>query len=154
LAYGLLYLGKNMLNERRSFVQWMLGGGLGASILSFLYPAIRFVQPPRAAEASVNEAPAGKASDLKPNTGKIVKFGARPVLLVRIGDSEFKAFSAICTHLNCTVQFNEEKRQIWCACHNGYYDLNGHVVSGPPPKPLDEYSVHLRAEEVIISRNA
>jgi Rieske Fe-S protein len=56
--------------------------------------------------------------------------------------------------LNCTVQFNESKQLIWCACHNGYYDLNGHVVSGPPPRPLEEYVVHIKAEEVIISRRA
>ena len=143
-----------MQDGRRSFVQWILGGGFSASILSFLYPTIRFMKPPQVAEASVNEAPAGKVGDLKPNTAKIVKFGTRPVLLLRVSETEWKACSAVCTHLNCTVQFNETKRLIWCACHNGYYDINGHVVSGPPPKPLEEYVVHLRAEEVIISRRA
>ena len=132
-------------------MQWILGGGFGASILSFLYPAIRFVKPPQVAEASVNEAPAGKIGDLRPNTAKIVKFGTRPVLLMRVSEAEY---SAVCTHLNCTVQFNESKQLIWCACHNGYYDLNGHVVSGPPPRPLEEYVVHIKAEEVIISRRA
>jgi cytochrome b6-f complex iron-sulfur subunit len=143
-----------MQNGRRSFAQWMLGGGFSASILSFIYPAIRFLNPPQAQEASVNEAPAGKLGDLKPNTAKIVKFGTRPVLLVRVSETEWKAYSAVCTHLNCTVQFDEAKRLIWCACHNGLYDLNGQVVSGPPPKPLEEYIVHLKAEEVIVSRRA
>ena len=143
-----------MPEGRRSFVQWMLGGGLGASILSFLYPAFRFLKPPQTGEASVNEAPAGKVGDLKPNSAKIIKFGTRPVLLVRRGESDWKAFSAVCSHLNCTVQFQEEKSQIWCACHNGFYDLNGHVVSGPPPRPLEEYTVHLKADEVIVSRRA
>jgi Rieske Fe-S protein len=141
-----------MENGRRSFVRWILGGGFCSSILSFLYPAIRFLKPPQAAEAIVNEAPAGKIGDLRPNTAKIVRFGTRPILLTRISETEWKAYSAVCTHLNCTVQFHEAKRQIWCACHNGYYDLNGQVVSGPPPKPLEEYLVRIRAEEVIISR--
>jgi Rieske Fe-S protein len=141
-----------MEDGRRSFVQWILGGGLCASIVSFLYPAFRFLKPPQVAEASVNEAPAGKISDLKPNTAKIVKFGTRPVLLTRVSETEWKAYSAVCTHLNCTVQFQEAKQLIWCACHNGYYDLNGQVVSGPPPKPLEEYVVRFKAEEVIISR--
>jgi len=139
---------------RRSLVQWMLGGGFTASILSFVYPAIRFLNPPKMTEASVNEAPGGKSSDLKPNTAKIIKFGSSPVLLMRLSDSEWKAYSAVCTHLNCTVQFNEAKRMIWCACHNGYYDLNGHVASCPPPKSLTEYVVHVRGDEVIISRQA
>ena len=141
-----------MQDGRRSFVQWMLGGGFTASILSFLYPAIRFLDPPKTAEASVNEAPGGKTSDLKPNSAKIVKFGSAPVLLLRVNETEWKAYSAVCTHLNCTVQFNDAKQMIWCACHNGYYDLHGRVASGPPPRPLKEYTVHIRAEEVIISR--
>ena len=77
---------------------------------------------------------AGKIQDFKPNTGKIVKFGSKPALLVRAGENDWKAFSAVCTHLNCTVQFRDATQQIWCACHNGVYDLNGKVVSGPPPR--------------------
>ena len=138
--------------ERRSIVGWFLGGGFTASILSFLYPAIRFMNPPPIPEAAVNEVSAGKVQDFKPNSGKIVKFGSRPVLLIRVSDTEWKAFSAICTHLNCTVQFQQSSHQIWCACHNGFYNLNGQVVSGPPPRPLDEYAVHIRGEEVVISR--
>ena len=143
-----------MQEARRSFVQWLLGGGFSASILSFLYPAFRFLRPPPSAEASVNEVPAGKIGDFKLNTAKIIKFGAHPVLLIRLGETEWKAYSAVCSHLNCTVQFHEEKRQIWCACHNGFYDINGQVVSGPPPRPLEAYGVHLKGEEIIVSRRA
>jgi len=143
-----------MQQPRRSLLRWLLGGGFTASVVSFLYPAIRFMNPPDVPEASVNEVAAGKVQDLKPNSGKIVKFGSRPALLVRVGDTEWRAFSAICTHLNCTVQFQEPNRQIWCACHNGYYDLSGKVVSGPPPAPLEEYAVRVRGDEVVISRRA
>jgi len=112
------------------------------------------MSPPEMPEASVNEVSAGKVQDLRPNNGKIVKFGSLPVLLIRTSESEWRAFSAVCTHLNCTVQYRESSRQIWCACHNGLYNLNGQVVSGPPPRPLDEYAVHIRGEEVVISRRA
>jgi cytochrome b6-f complex iron-sulfur subunit len=131
-----------------------LGGGFAASIVSFLFPAFRFMNPPSVPEAAVNEASAGKVGDLKPNSGRIVKFGTRPVLLIRAGDTEWRAFSAVCTHLNCTVQYQESGRQIWCACHNGLYDMNGRVISGPPPKPLEEYAVHVRGEEVVIARRS
>lgn len=137
---------------RRDLLRWLLGGGFTASVVSFLYPAFRFMNPPAVPEAVVNEAAAGKAQDFKPNSGKVVKFGSRPVLLVRVSEAEWRAFSATCTHLNCTVQYREDSRQIWCACHNGYYDLNGRVVSGPPPRPLEEYAVHVRGEEVVIAR--
>ena len=141
-----------MPQERRSLLRGLLGGGFTASVLSFLYPAIKFMNPPLVPEASTNEVSAGKVQSLKPNSGKIVKFGSRPALLVRVNETEWRAFSAICTHLNCTVQFQDSTQQIWCACHNGYYDLNGKVVSGPPPRPLEEYAVHIRGEDVVITR--
>lgn len=141
-----------MAHNRRSIVRWLLGSGFTASILSFIYPAIRFMNPPAVPEAAVNEAPAGTVPDLKPNTARIVRFGSRPVLLIRASETEWRAFSAVCTHLNCTVQYREAERQIWCACHNGFYDLNGRVLSGPPPRPLEEYAVRIRGEEVIVAR--
>ena len=141
-----------MPQERRTLLRWLLGGGFTASVVSFLYPAVKFMNPPTVPEASTNEVSAGKVQDLKPNSGKIVKFGSRPALLIHVSDTEWRAYSAICTHLNCTVQFQDSTRQIWCACHNGFYDLNGKVVSGPPPRPLEEYAVHIRGEDVVITR--
>ena len=143
-----------MDRPRRGFLQWLLGGGLAASLGSFFYPAFRFLIPPSVPEAAVNEVSAGKVTDLRPNSAKMVKFGSKPVLLIRTGETEWRAYSGICTHLNCTVQFQEASHQIWCACHNGFYDLNGKVVSGPPPKPLEEYTVRIRGEEVFVTRQA
>ena len=143
-----------MAHQRRTLMGWLLGGGFAASFASVVYPALRFINPPEVSEAAVNEVPAGKVQDLKPNSGKIIRFGNRPALLVRVGENEWRAFSAVCTHLNCTVQYQDSSRQIWCACHNGLYDLNGKVVSGPPPAPLEEYAVKVRGEELVISRRA
>jgi Rieske Fe-S protein len=143
-----------MIESRRGLISTLLGSGFAASLAAFLYPVFRFMNPPAVSEASVNEAPGGKVQDLKPNAAKIVKFGSRPVILVRVSEAQWRAFSAVCTHLNCTVQYQDQRRQIWCACHNGFYDLNGSVVSGPPPKALEEYVVRVRGEEVVISRRA
>ena len=140
--------------DRRTALSWLLGTTVAASLASFFYPVARFLNPPKVAEASVNEVAAGKVSDLKPNSGKIIKFGNKPALLVRVNETDWKAFSAVCTHLNCTVQYQEGRREIWCACHNGTYDLEGRVASGPPPKPLEELAVKIRGEEVVISRRA
>jgi Rieske Fe-S protein len=143
-----------MEQARRSLLRWLLGCGFSASIISFLYPAFKFMSPPDVPEASVDEVSAGKVQDLGQNQGNIVKFGNLPVLLIHTSGGEWRAFSAVCTHLNCTVQYRESSRQIWCACHNGLYNLNGQVVSGPPPRPLNEFSVHIRGDEVVISRRA
>ncbi|MEK7407627.1 MAG: Rieske (2Fe-2S) protein [Acidobacteriota bacterium] len=133
-------------------VRWLLGGGISASLGAFLYPVIRFMNPPAVPEATVNEVVAGKTQDLLPNSGKLVKFGSKPVLLIRVNETEWRAYTGICTHLNCTVQFQAASQQIWCACHNGFYDLNGKVVSGPPPRPLEEFAVRVRGNDLVISR--
>ena len=141
-----------MKELRRSFVFWIFGGGFIASLISFLYPLVRFLNPPAVSEASVNEVVDGKVEELLPNSGKIVKFGTQPVLLVRLTQTEWRAFSAVCTHLGCIVQYDPSRQLIWCACHNGQYDLNGKVIAGPPPAPLQPYAVHVRGDELVISR--
>ena len=137
---------------RRGLIRLLLGSGFSASILSFFYPALKFMMPPAIAESAVNQVSAGKVADLKPNTARVFRFGSRPALLVRTPSGEFRAFSAVCTHLNCTVQYSDQSRQIWCACHNGQFDLNGKVVGGPPPKPLEQFTAHVQGDEVIVTR--
>jgi cytochrome b6-f complex iron-sulfur subunit len=137
---------------RRRLVQMVLGGGLFTSIISAIYPVLRYLIPPPVADLGGDEVVAGKVADLKPNGSKIVRFGTRPALLVMTGEGEYRALSAVCTHLSCTVQYRNDLHQVWCACHNGQYDLNGRNISGPPPRPLEAYQVHVRGDEIVISR--
>ena len=137
---------------RRRFLGAVLGGGLLASFISFFYPVLRYLVPPAVTDMGGDSVVAGRVGDLKPNSSKIFRFGARPGLLVMTSDGQYKAMSATCTHLSCTVQYRSELRQVWCACHNGLYDLAGRNVSGPPPRPLEGYQVHVRGDEIIVSR--
>ena len=143
----------DMQTERRGLIRWLLGGGFVISLSSFLYPVFRFLNPPQVSEAAVNQVAAGKVEELKPNSSKIVKFGDNPVLLIRVNPTEWRAFSAVCTHLSCIVQYEPERTRIWCACHNGGHNLQGQVVSGPPPRPLQAYTVHIREDDVVITQN-
>ena len=137
---------------RRGFIEVLLGGGLIASLVSFLYPALRYLVPPTVTNLGGDEVVACKVGDLKPNSSKIFRFGTRPGLLLMSSEGEYRALSAVCTHLGCTVQYRSDLREIWCACHNGLYDLNGRNISGPPPRPLENFEVHVRGPEVIVSR--
>jgi len=139
---------------RRSFVNLMLGTTLGATLTSIVYPIIRFLIPPLIAETPQNSVSAGQSTELKPNSGKIFRFGSQPGILVRTPSGELRAFSAICTHLNCTVQYREDLQHIWCACHNGHYDLNGTNIAGPPPRPLETYVVRTKGDEAVVSRES
>ncbi|MFH1572141.1 MAG: Rieske 2Fe-2S domain-containing protein [Gemmatimonadota bacterium] len=137
---------------RRQVLDYILGAGAVAFLASALYPVLRFVLPPKVAEAVTSSVVAGQVGELKPGSGRIFRFGNRPGLLVMTPAGEYRAFSAVCSHLNCTVQYREDHQQIWCACHNGTFDLKGKVISGPPPKGLDEFQVDLRGEEIVVSR--
>jgi cytochrome b6-f complex iron-sulfur subunit len=134
--------------NRRTFVNWFLGTTVGALVGSVLYPIIRFVSPPRIPEAATNQVEAGLTTDpeLMEKGFKIVRFGADPVILVKVSDTDFRAFSATCTHLDCVVGFRKDKSDIFCNCHGGAYDLTGRNVSGPPPKPLTPFKVQIAAK--------
>ena len=137
---------------RRAFIESILGLSIFASLASFVYPVLRYVLPPPSADLGTDEVVAAQVGDLKPNTGKIFRFGSRPGLLVRTADGEYRAMSAKCTHLDCTVQYRSDLHQVWCACHNGTYDLSGRNVSGPPPRPLQAFDVHTRGTEIVVRR--
>jgi cytochrome b6-f complex iron-sulfur subunit len=137
---------------RRRFIGVCLGGGLFASFVSFIYPVLRYLIPPVVADLGGDEIVAAKIAELKPGSAKTFRFGSRPGLLIMNNDGTYRALSATCTHLGCTVQYRSDLRQIWCACHNGIYDLNGRNVSGPPPRPLDVFDVHSRGDEIVVSR--
>ncbi len=123
-----------------------------ASIASVLYPVLRFVLPPRSGELDSNTVVAANVDELAPDSAKIFRFGHKPGILLRLPDGTYRAFSAVCTHLDCTVQFRGREHDIWCACHNGVYDLRGRNLSGPPPRPLEEFEVHVRGDDIVVAR--
>jgi Rieske Fe-S protein len=137
---------------RRRFVNLLLGTGLVGSAASFLYPIMKYFVPPKVADMGGDAVLAAKISEVKPNTAKTFRFGTRPGLLVEVAPGEYRAMSATCTHLGCTVQYRPDLREIWCACHNGMYDLNGRNVSGPPPRPLEAFNVQVKGEEIFVRR--
>jgi cytochrome b6-f complex iron-sulfur subunit len=145
--------------SRRSFLSWFLGTSTGALCVAVLYPVLRFLSPPLIAETALNEVEAGATNDpeILGKGFKIVRFGGEPVILVKVGDVDFRAFAATCTHLDCIVEFQKPKSRIWCNCHNGEYDLTGRNVGGPPPRPLTPYKVTVvekagQAGTIVVSR--
>lgn len=140
--------------KRRNFVNYFLGGSLLATVLAFLYPIIRFVLPPRQAEALEKRVSAAKVGELPPNSFKIFKFGATPGILINTPDGQLVALTAVCTHLTCTVRYENDSGTLFCPCHNGRFDLAGNVISGPPPAPLETYKVEISGEEIFVSKKA
>jgi len=147
-------MGEPPSTKRRDVLNWLVGIWGGGVFASVLYPVLRFLAPPEVPEATSLTVSAGKASSLLPNSARLVPFGAEPAIVVRLPGGELRAFTAVCTHLSCTVQYRDDQQQIWCACHNGQYDLNGRNVAGPPPRPLKAYDVNVKGDEIIVSRQS
>lgn len=140
------------LTGRRRFLDFLLGTSVVATLGAIVYPIIRFMSPPKIVESTENSVVAGRLNEFPVNSGKIFKFGSKPGILVRTDSGELKAFSAVCTHLDCIVQYRPDAKDIWCACHNGQYNLNGQNVGGPPPRPLEEFKVNTRGDEIVVSK--
>lgn len=146
---------------RRAWLLRALKAGVVVTLGALLYPVARFLRPRRSTSSGALEAVAPyHVSDLHPDAQghwpPPFNFGGKPCLVIRTPDGQVKAFNAVCTHVQCTVEFRPEQEDIFCNCHNGVYDLNGRNVSGPPPRPLEQYEVALRGtpgqEEIIVSR--
>ncbi|MBT4269699.1 MAG: Rieske 2Fe-2S domain-containing protein [Deltaproteobacteria bacterium] len=76
---------------------------------------------------------------------------SKPVLVSRPAeDNNIVVYSSTCTHLGCTVSWDENKRQYVCACHGGAFDEHGNVVSGPPPRPLDRFVYKIEDEHLFV----
>lgn len=137
---------------RRRFVEVLLGTGFLATAAAFIYPVLRYLAPPKTSDLGSDAVVAGKVGELKLNSGRIFRFGSHPGLLIRTADGAYRALSATCTHLSCTVQYRDDLGEVWCACHNGKYNLDGRNISGPPPRPLEAFEVQVRGDEIFVRR--
>ena len=140
------------MHQRRSFLNIFLGTTLTAFAGAVFYPVLRFLSPPKVPEAAGSRVLAATRPEMMESGWKIFPFGQEPGILVEVNPGEYRAFTATCTHLDCTVQFDGETRRIWCPCHNGWYDLEGRNVAGPPPKPLTPFVVQVVDDDIFVLR--
>ncbi len=74
-----------------------------------------------------------------------------PAWIVHPTAATFVAFSAVCTHAGCPVQYEQSNVQFVCPCHGGVYDARtGQVLQGPPPSPLPQIPVHVVAGQIRV----
>ncbi|MEJ2369009.1 MAG: Rieske 2Fe-2S domain-containing protein, partial [Acidobacteriota bacterium] len=99
--------------DRRSFLNGLLSVSGLALLGSMVYPVVHYLIPPEKSGNSVDSGTAAKVGDLKPNEGKIFKFGEKPGILIMTPQGEYRAFTAVCTHLGCTVRYRADVKEIW-----------------------------------------
>ena len=74
--------------------------------------------------------------EVREGEAKFFEFAGSAAVLVRKRGGDLVAFSAVCTHLGCIVQWEKDKQDFLCPCHAGHYSADGEVTGGPPPNPL------------------
>ena len=116
---------KNNKPKRRDFLNILLGGGIIAWLGALLFPVFKYLEPPAVDEVKVTSVKIGAVDAMEKDSGKIIKFGNKPVIVIRKKSGD-----------------------------NGRYDLNGRVASGPPPAPLKKYGVAINNSEVTIFEEA
>jgi cytochrome b6-f complex iron-sulfur subunit len=135
---------------RKDFLKLTRNVFAAVGLSALAVPVIAFFYPSELEEVPTDPVPAGKTDEIPPGKSKMVQFGRYPAILVHTSEG-IKAYSAVCTHFACVTKWNEELGQIVCPCHEGYFDpLDGSVISGPPPSPLEALQVTIDNGSIFI----
>jgi menaquinol-cytochrome c reductase iron-sulfur subunit len=151
------------VNRRRFFVGMIYGlWGLIAAALS-VPAAIYLLLPPKLRRAP-EWVEAGDVSKLAPREPVEMVFRENRVdgwkiqsekstaWMVRLGGTEVVAFGPQCTHLGCAYHWDDRRQQFLCPCHNSVFGVDGTVISGPAPRPLDRYEIKVENGKLFLGR--
>ncbi|MBS3769400.1 MAG: Rieske (2Fe-2S) protein [Bacteroidales bacterium] len=86
-------------------------------------------------------------SDLQEEGGYVYE---NDIIIAYLGNDEYIALSKICTHNQCTVDFDGDEEKIYCSCHGSEFNLEGEVTSGPADEALKEYNTELDGQTLRI----
>jgi cytochrome b6-f complex iron-sulfur subunit len=141
----------NKKSERREFLKtiWkILGLVAAAELILLIVNLLRPGKDPEKNKSSTKLKIIGNVEDFPLDS--VTPDRVNKVYIVRHKDGGFLALSLICSHLGCSVLWNEEKKQFACPCHSSAFDLLGNVISSPAPRALDYYPVIIEAGKVKI----
>lgn len=142
------------ISGRRRFLFWLVRGFGSLWALGAAWVAAAFVQPPKGGQRLDDTIlDAGPAGSLLVGQARLVRHGRQPVWVVRTDDATYVGMSAVCTHLHCILDWDPGRRVMDCPCHAGSFDLNGNVLSGPAPVPLERYAVETRMGRLVVNLN-
>ena len=137
---------------RRQFINYLLGFSILATMGGVLTPIIGYLWPPaRSSSGGGGRVQVGSTAEVPVGQGKVVAVNNKPVMVVNTEQGGLKAFSAICTHLGCIVEWDGERQIILCPCHDGRFNpVNGGIISGPQPSPLAEFALSVEGDTIYV----
>lgn len=128
--------------ERRSFLRLAWVGLSVAALGEVAWIVASFLKPrPKAVINAGGLVVAGPMENFAP--GSVTAFPAGKFYLVRLVDGGFLALHRQCTHLGCSVPWDEAAGRFACPCHASLFDLRGDVLAPPAPRPLDLFAIRI-----------
>ncbi len=135
--------------NRRRFLKMILAFLGSITFFSFVFSFLKYLTALPARATASNKISIRK-NEIASGDAKTVVYQNAPAIIINRPDKGFIALSLICTHLGCVVEFNKSRQKLVCPCHAGMYDLEGNVISGPPPKPLTAIPLKIEGDSIII----
>jgi len=132
--------------SRREFFSIIGFFGLACGIIGYAFSALRFIVPNVLYEPPTSFR-IGKPEQYKLNSPIFVK---DKNIFVFYDSQGIYSISSICTHLGCSVNWEQAREDFECPCHGSIFDKDGRVKKGPAPRPLESYAVELAADGNLV----
>ncbi len=122
-----------------------------SGLLAILGPILAFFWPSSLEEVPSGPISVGDEGSIPIGSSKTVRFGRYPAMIINTEKKGLVAYNAVCTHFACIVKWNPVSDMIECPCHAGFYNpLDGSVISGPPPAPLEKLIMSIESGKIYI----
>jgi cytochrome b6-f complex iron-sulfur subunit len=136
--------------NRREFIKLAEGGAVVAGVALIAGPVAAYFYPKNLQETPTEPVLVCTVDELPVGESKTIGYGRYPAIVINTEAGLF-AYSAVCTHFACIVKWESSKGEIYCPCHDGYFDpTDGHVISGPPPIGLTPIPVNVVGNEIYL----
>jgi cytochrome b6-f complex iron-sulfur subunit len=135
---------------RRRFLESGVGVLIGLGTVSVVSTILSYLRPMVAPASQDGPVAVAAASQVPVGDGQVVPFQGTTAIVIH-REQDWVAFSAVCTHAGCIVRWDKAQRRILCPCHAGVFDVEGNVVSGPPPRPLRRYRVKVQGDKIMLA---
>jgi Rieske Fe-S protein len=89
--------------------------------------------------------------NLPENSSLYTEIDDEKILIIRKNGNDILAYSAVCTHKNCTVNFRRDMKDIFCDCHESSFNLDGVPINGPATEPLPKYKAGIENGKIIVT---
>lgn len=149
--------------SRRRFLGYLVGGISGIVTAAMATPLVGYFLSPIWKKSSPLLTPIARTDEIPARQPTFVTYEQRVrdgwyistlskgAWVVNRGNDEFTVFDPRCTHLNCPYYWDKEKQIFQCPCHDGRFDIDGNVIGGPPPRPLDRLEITIEDGSIMAS---